>query len=636
MADIIQLLPDHVANQIAAGEVVQRPASVVKELMENAIDAGATHISLIVKEAGKVLIQVVDNGKGMSTTDARLSFERHATSKIKTADDLFALSTKGFRGEALASIAAIAHVELKTKQENQDLGTQLKIEGSEVILQEPCATPKGSAIWVKNLFFNVPARRNFLKSNPVELRHVIDEFHRVAMVHCNIHFEMYSNGSEVFNLPISNMRQRLVNIFGGKTNEKLVPVAEETEIVKISGFVGKPDYSKKTRGEQFFFVNDRYVKSPYFHHAVIAAFDGLLKDKSFPSYYLYLSVDPKTIDINIHPTKTEVKFDNEQSLYAILRATIKHSLGQFNIAPVLDFQKDASMDIPYEQTKKNISVPKIEVDRTFNPFAQESISAKAPSRSTINNPAKEKSTTFVSNFKTKKSEQWESLYSGLNTPTDTEDFSTPETSKMQFESSANTVQLFEGKQNEPNKSLTVYQLQRKYLVSTIKSGLVVIHQNRAHQRVLYEDFRKQISLSNAVSQQLLFPLELSFSPTEIELLKSLETHLVHAGFGFQEFEAENVAINGIPTVVTESEVSIILEQLIADMQNELPDTGFSQIDTLAKSLAKSAAVKTGVVMETEAQKHLVNQLFACEEPNRAPNGKTTFVTVSVDELDKKF
>lgn len=636
MADIIQLLPDHVANQIAAGEVVQRPASVVKELMENAIDAGATHISLIVKEAGKVLIQVVDNGKGMSTTDARLSFERHATSKIKTADDLFALSTKGFRGEALASIAAIAHVELKTKQENQDLGTQLKIEGSEVVLQEPCATPKGSTIWVKNLFFNVPARRNFLKSNPVELRHIIDEFHRVAMVHCNIHFEMYSNGSEVFNLPITNLRQRLVNIFGGKTNEKLVPVAEETEIVKVSGFVGKPDYSKKTRGEQFFFVNDRYVKSPYFHHAVIAAFDGLLKDKSFPSYYLYLSVDPKTIDINIHPTKTEVKFDNEQSLYAILRATIKHSLGQFNIAPVLDFQKDASMDIPYEQTKKNISIPKIEVDRTFNPFAVESTSVATPSKINTNNPTKEKNTTFVSNFKTKKSEQWESLYSGLNTPKDSEDFIKPEASKIQFESSANTVQLFDGQQNEPNKSLTVYQLQRKYLISTIKSGLVVIHQNRAHQRVLYEDFRKQISLSHAVSQQLLFPLQLSFSSTEIELLKSLETHLVHAGFGFQEFEAESVSINGIPTVVTESEVSIILEQLIADMQNELPDTGFSQIDTLAKSLANSAAVKTGVVMETEVQKHLVNQLFACEEPNRAPNGKTTFVTIGVDELDKKF
>ena len=633
MADIIQLLPDHVANQIAAGEVVQRPASVVKELLENAIDAGATHISLIVKEAGKVLIQVVDNGKGMSTTDARLSFERHATSKIKNADDLFALSTKGFRGEALASIAAIAHVELKTKQENQDLGTHIKIEGSEVVIQEPCATPKGSAIWVKNLFFNVPARRNFLKSNPVELRHIIDEFHRVAMVHCNIHFEMYSNGSEVFNLPISNVRQRLVHIFGGKTNEKLVPVTEETEIVKISGFVGKPDYAKKTRGEQFFFVNDRYIKSPYFHHAVIAAFDGLLKDKSFPSYYLYLSVDPKTIDINIHPTKTEVKFDNEQSLYAILRATIKHSLGQFNIAPVLDFQKDASMDIPYDQTKKTISVPKIEVDRTFNPFATESTSAAAPKTTQTVSKA---NTTFVSNFKKKKSEDWESLYSGLNKKETSTEFPTEIASKIHFESAANTVKLFEDTKEMPSTSLPVYQLQRKYLVSTIKSGLVVIHQNRAHQRVLYEDFRKQISLSHAVSQQLLFPLQLSFSPTEIELLKSLETHLIHAGFGFQSFEDESVAINGIPTVVTESEVSIILEQLIADMQNELPDTGFSQIDTLAKSLANSAAIKTGAIMEEEAQKHLVNQLFACEEPNRAPNGKTTFVTLGVDELDKKF
>ena len=640
MTDIIQLLPDHVANQIAAGEVVQRPASVVKELMENAIDAGATHISLIVKEAGKVLIQVVDNGKGMSTTDARLSFERHATSKIKSADDLFALSTKGFRGEALASIAAIAHVELKTKQENQDLGTNIKIEGSDVVLQEPCATPKGSTIWVKNLFFNVPARRNFLKSNPVELRHIIDEFQRVTMVHCDIHFEMYSNGSEIFNLPISNIRQRLVNIFGGKTNEKLVPVNEETEIVKISGFVGKPSFAKKTRGEQFFFVNDRFVKSPYFHHAVIAAFDGLLKDKSFPSYYLYLSVDPKTIDINIHPTKTEVKFDNEQSLYAILRATIKHSLGQFNIAPVLDFHKDASMDLPYDQAKKNISVPKIEVDRTFNPFASDNTSAEAPIVSKINSSLvgkdKNANATFVSNFEKKKTNDWESLYSGLNKKESNVNFPKEVASKMQFESAANTVQLFEDKKESLNKSLPVYQLQRKYLVSTIKSGLVVIHQNRAHQRVLYEDFRKQISLSHAVSQQLLFPLELSFSSTEIELLKSLETHLIHAGFGFQEFESESVLINGIPTVVTESEVSIILEQLIADMQNELPDTGFSQIDTLAKSLAQSAAVKTGAILEEETQKHLVNQLFACEEPNRAPNGKTTFVTIGVEELDKKF
>ncbi len=637
MSDIIQLLPDHVANQIAAGEVVQRPASVVKELLENSIDAGATHISLIVKEAGKTLIQVVDNGKGMSTTDARLSFERHATSKIRSAADLFALSTKGFRGEALASIAAIAHVEQKTKQENQDLGTHIKIEGSEVILQEPCTTPKGTTIWVKNLFFNVPARRNFLKSNAVELRHIIDEFHRVAMVHCNIHFEFYSNGNEVLNLPATNTRQRLVHIFGGKTNEKLVPVSEETELVTISGFVGKPDFVKKTRGEQFFFVNDRFIKSPYLHHAITSAFEGLLKEKSYPSYYLYLSVDPKSIDINIHPTKTEVKFDNEQALYAILRATVKHSLGQFNITPVLDFQRDASMDLPYEQVKKTISVPKVEVDRNFNPFDTNFEKAvpsfKDPKES---KPQKSSGTTFVSNFKAKKTDDWEALYSGLNDKNDIAILPERKASKLEFESSVNSVPMFDKASAEANKTQTVYQLQRKYLVTTIKSGLVVVHQNRAHQRVLYEEFRKQISLSNAVSQQLLFPLELTFSSIEIALLKSLETHLIDAGFNFNAFTNESVSIQGIPTVVTESEVSIILEQLIADMEQELPDTGFSQIDVMAKSLAKSAAVKTGVVLENEAQKHMVNQLFACEEPSRAPNGKTTFITLGVDELDKKF
>ena len=641
MADIIQLLPDHVANQIAAGEVVQRPASVVKELLENAIDAGATKISLIIKEAGKTLIQVVDNGKGMSVTDARLAFERHATSKIRSAEDLFALSTKGFRGEALASIAAVAHVELKTKQENIDLGTQIKIEGSEVTLQEPCATPKGSALWVKNLFFNIPARRNFLKSNPVELRHVIDEFHRVAMVHNSIHFEFISNGSELFNLPPSNIRQRLVHIFGGKTNEKLVPVEEEIDLVKIHGFIGKPDYAKKSRGEQFFFVNDRFIKSPYLHHAIISAFEGLLKDKAHPSYYLYLTVDPKSIDINIHPTKTEVKFDNEQALYAVLRSTVKHSLGQFNVAPVLDFQRDSSMDLPYDQVKKGISVPKIEVDRNFNPFISENETSE--SRVSSNSvSAGNKSQTFSSKFNTKKSADWEALYSGLNSATNSISL-LQGTSNLEFESSVNTDSLFKKSSENKNseaiksgKSQTVYQLQRKYLVTKIKSGLVVIHQNRAHQRVLYEDFRKQISMSNAISQQLLFPLELTFSSKEFELLKTLEEQLEHAGFSFTSFSNQKIAIQGIPTVVTESEVSIILEQLIADMEQEVPETGFSQTDVLAKSLAKSAAVKTGAVLENEAQKHLVNQLFACEEPDRSPDGKTTFITLGVDELDKKF
>ena len=337
MADIIQLLPDHVANQIAAGEVVQRPASVVKELLENAIDAEANLIKLIVKDAGKTLIQVIDNGKGMSATDARLSFERHATSKIRTAEDLFSLHTKGFRGEALASIAAIAHVDLKTKQEHEELGTQITIEGSEVISQDVVVTPSGTTIAVKHLFFNIPARRNFLKSNTVELRHIIDEFHRVALIHHNIAFVMYNNGSELFNLPSSNYRQRIVNVFGGKTNEKLVPVNEATEVLQIIGFVGKPEFAKKSKTEQFFFVNDRFIKSAYLNHAIQSAFEGLIKSDHHPSYFLNLTVDPKSIDINIHPTKTEIKFDDEHMLYAILRSSVKHSLGQFNIAPVLDF-----------------------------------------------------------------------------------------------------------------------------------------------------------------------------------------------------------------------------------------------------------------------------------------------------------
>jgi len=635
MSDIIQLLPDHVANQIAAGEVVQRPASVVKELLENAIDSGATEISLIIKEAGKTLIQVVDNGKGMSTTDARLSFERHATSKIRSADDLFNLSTKGFRGEALASIAAIAHVEMRTKQENEDLGTHIKIEGSEVVIQEPCATPKGTAILVKNLFFNVPARRNFLKSNPVELRHIIDEFHRVAMVHSAIKFEFYSNGSELFKLPISNVRQRLVHIFGGKTNEKLVPVEEATEIIDVKGFIGKPEFAKKTRGEQFLFVNDRFIKSPYLHHAVMTAFDGLLQPKTHPSYYLYLRVDPKSIDINIHPTKTEVKFDNEQALYAIIRATIKHSLGQFNVTPVLDFEREAGMDVPYDYKNKSVQVPKIEVDRNFNPFKTEYTSNTENSKNN-SEVSKTGQKTYSSSFNKKPETQWESLYSGLNSIDKEVSPIGGDTINLEFESKVNTKKMFADEDGETIEGEGVYQLHKKYLVTTIKSGLVVIHQNRAHQRILYEDFRKNISQSNAISQQLLFSLQLPFSKSETAILKEMKEELTHAGFGFQSFEEESISINGIPTVITESEVPIILEQLIADMELEVPTSSFSQLEVLSKSLAKSAAVKTGATLGKEMQQHLVDQLFACEEPNRAPNGKNTFITLSVDELDRKF
>lgn len=627
MSDIIQLLPDHVANQIAAGEVVQRPASVVKELLENAIDAQATYIKLIIKEAGKTLIQVIDDGIGMSVTDARLSFERHATSKIKTAEDLFELNTKGFRGEALASIAAIAHVELKSKQEADEVGTEIKIEGSDVTSQEACVTPKGTSISVKNLFYNIPARRNFLKSNAVELRHIIDEFHRVTMAHPSIKFDMYHNNSEVFNLPISNDRQRIVNIFGGKTNEKLVPIAEETDLVTINGFVGKPQYAKRTRGEQFFFVNNRFIKSPYLNHAVSAAFEGLLKEKTHPSYFIYLTVDPKSIDINIHPTKTEIKFEDEHALYAMLRSSIKHSLGQFNVAPVLDFNRDSSMDTPYEYKGKTAQTPSIEVDRSFNPFKEEKISKTSASPS-----------QNYTSFKKESAGDWENLYVGLESemvsPKPTKSVEN-DFSSVEFESTEVTGSLFEGDEKMLSHH-TTYQLQKKYIVTTIKSGMVIVNQHRAHQRILYEELLRNITMASAVSQQLLFPLTLAFTKKEIEFLEIVKGQLENTGFIFGELAPGKVEITGIPSITSEKEVALLLEQLISDLENEVPDSGFSQTDLLARSIAKSIAVRTGVELASEQQQYMVNSLFACTEPTITPDNKPTFITLTVDEIDKKF
>ena len=613
MADIIQLLPDHVANQIAAGEVVQRPASVVKELLENAIDAKATSITLLIKDAGKTLVQVTDNGIGMSVTDARLSFERHATSKIKSAEDLFNLHTKGFRGEALASIAAIAHVELKTKTENSEIGTHLTIEGSKVISQDPAVVPKGTTISVKNLFYNIPARRNFLKSNPVETRHIIDEFHRVALAHPNVAFQMLHNGSDVFNLPSTNSRQRIVNIFGSKTNEKLVPVHEETEILKIEGFVMKPEFGKKSRGEQFFFVNDRFIKSPYLHHAVLSAFEGLMKNDVHPGYFLFLEVDPHSIDINIHPTKTEIKFDNEHSIYAMLRATVKHSLGQFNIAPVLDFERDKGFDTPYEYSKKSPTAPSIEVDRDFNPFKEK------PKQGNINFP-----------FKREQSASWESLYVGLND----ENAAVSNLGDIEFESEEVTGSLFENTETETGQ--TTFQLQNKYIVSPLKNGMMVIHQNLAHQRILYEELLKNITIKEAVSQQLLFPLQLHFSKPDLEIIEKVREQLEHTGFIFSEIKEETIEISGIPVMILESHVVNLLSQLVHDIKEEVPESGFSQNDMLAKSMAASMAIKTGVSLNREEREHLINQLFACKEPSVSPNNKLVFTTMDVSDLDKKF
>lgn len=614
MADIIRLLPDHVANQIAAGEVVQRPASVVKELLENAIDAQSSNIKLIVKDGGKTLIQIVDNGIGMSDTDARLSFERHATSKIKKAEDLFNLHTKGFRGEALASIAAIAHVEMMTRTEEEEVGTHIKIEGSKVIGQEVAVVPKGTSMMVKNLFFNIPARRNFLKSDQVEFRHITDEFHRVALAHPQISFSFYNNGSDVFNLPATSFKKRIVQIFGRKTNEKLVPVKEETNVVKISGYIQKPEFAKKSRGEQFFFANNRYIKSPYLHHAVLGAFEGLIKPGTHPGYFICLEVDPATIDINIHPTKTEVKFDDEHTLYAYLKSTIKHSLGQFNVVPSLDFEKDQNLETPYNFKNKSVSLPSITVDSDFNPFKSDGAARKSSGYS-----------------KVPSSKGWENVYHGLDRKSPFK-----ETGILEMESEGINNSIFDTSTETSDSITTTFQLRKKYIVSTIKSGMLIINQSRAHQRVLYEGFLKNITIKEAVSQQLLFPLTLNFTKGEISILKEIKESLCAVGFGFGAITKESVEVKGVPIVVTESEVQMVMEQLISDFQMEVAEESFSQVDMLAKTLAKTLSVKTGEVLDERSQVGLVNDLFACKESTLSPFNKRTYTTITESDIDRKF
>lgn len=714
MSDIIRLLPDHVANQIAAGEVVQRPASVVKELVENSVDAGATEIKLILKEAGKTLIQVIDNGKGMLDKDALMCFERHATSKISKAQDLFALQTKGFRGEALASIAAIAHVELKTRTAKQELGTHIVIEGTKLVSQEPVVTPVGTSFSVKNLFFNIPARRNFLKSTNVEFRAIVDEFERIALVHCDVQFTLIHNDNEVFNLPISNLRQRIVAIFGARTNEKLVPITESTEIVEISGFVGKPEYAKKTRGEQFFFVNDRFIKSGYLHHAVLGAYEGLLKDNTNPTYFIYLQVPTDSIDINIHPTKTEVKFDDEQALYSILRATIKHSMGQFNVAPVLDFGRDSSLDTPYDLQGTQAATPTIEVDRNFNPFMREQVvhsdkfeynpfespkqeeqqgliaskmdeiphasldlaqqdsfdqnsqsltlESKSNQDFSLYNKSYENADGYLSSkgndsnsfaFESKVNKSTSKGFSSkVNSKSKTNseaagiwnDFYTDlkqnaqdlDVSNVLLESNAGqNATLFDPTESNLGASRS-FQINRKYIVSPIKSGLVVIDQGRAHQRILYEKFQESINTQQSASQQLLFPLTLHYTPFEMGVLKELKDILQQAGFGFEELAQEYVVISGLPVSVSETEASEVLEDLFLDFQNDLPGSSFNLSDRIAKSLAGSLAVKSGIVLNQEEQENIVNSLFACQEPNVSPFMKPTFIMMKVEDIEKKF
>ena len=596
MGDIITLLPDHVANQIAAGEVVQRPASVVKELLENAIDAESSHVQLIIKEGGKTLIQVIDDGKGMSITDARMAFERHATSKIKSASDLFELHTKGFRGEALASIAAVAHVEMLTCSLEDEIATQIKIIGSDIQEQEPVVAPKGTSIAVKNLFFNIPARRNFLKSNTVELRHIIDEFHRVALAHPQIAFTFFQGGNELFDLPATNLRKRISHIFGSKMDEKLVPVEESTSVSSVLGFVLKPAAAKRTRGHQFFFVNERFIRSPFMHHAIMNAYEGLLLEGTVPGYFIFFSLDPNTIDINIHPTKTEVKFEDEQSLYAILRSCVKHSLGMFSVAPTLDFDRDPNLDTSYNQINKQAEIPNLEVDSNFNPF-------KNPDAQRFSKP---------------KEASWESLYVEVESQT------------------IPTLLGHESIEHKTYDAVKLFQLMNRYIVSSIGSGLLIIDQQRAHERILYEQFLKTITQKQIASQQLLFPYSLYLTPTQQVLLSDLEDVLSEAGFVFERNTKTNITIKGIPVSSSENEIPHIFENLFASLESDLPSDSFSQSDVLSKSLAKTLSIKRGVPMKPVEQQGLLDDLFACKETQISPFNRQIFVILTQEELEKKL
>ncbi|MBL6668746.1 MAG: DNA mismatch repair endonuclease MutL [Flavobacteriaceae bacterium] len=593
MADRISLLPEHVANQIAAGEVIQRPASVVKELLENAVDAKADSIQLIIKDAGKTLIQVIDNGIGMSTTDIRMAFERHATSKIKAAEDLFNLNTKGFRGEALASIAAVAQIETHSRPEDEELAHLLKIEGSEVKEQTLTTNPKGTSIAVKNLFYNIPARRNFLKSNTVELRHIIDEFHRVALAHPEIAIAFFQNGDDLFNLQKASLRKRIVGIFGGKWDTFLVPVEEHTSLARLEGFVLKPSFSKKTRGQQFFFVNRRFIKSPFLHHAVLAAYEGLLQRDHHPGYILFLDVAPETLDINIHPNKTEIKFEDEQSLYAILRSAIKHSLGIFQVQPLIDFDNSTNLDVPYDYKDKTAVQPNLEIDASFNPFQEKGLQRDV-----------------------KKSAQWEAL------------FSHPET----LESNPPV----EGLDLEMPRTPKVFQLFSKYIVCALPSGLLLIDQSRAHQRVLYEQFLGVITKDRAASQQLLFPVAITLDTTQKAYFKEVEDILVHIGFQWNPIQNSLLEITAAPDLVSQDQVEKIIEEVLFFEHEGKKDANSSMADKLAKKMAKALAIKAGITLEIKAQQELIDNLFGCKETLVSPFNKRIFITLEKAEIEQKM
>lgn len=620
MSDIIRLLPDSVANQIAAGEVIQRPASVVKELVENAIDAGATHIDVLVVDAGKTSIQVIDDGKGMSETDARLSFERHATSKIREAADLFALHTMGFRGEALASIAAVAQVELRTRMDGEELGTLLTIAGSKVESQEAVSCPKGSSFSVKNLFFNVPARRKFLKSNQTELSNILTEFERIVLVNPDVSFTLHHNGSELFNLPALQLRQRIMGVFGKKINQELLSLDVDTTMVRVSGFVGKPESARKKGARQYFFVNGRYMRHPYFHKAIMDAYEQLVPVGEQVSYFIYFEVDPGNIDVNIHPTKTEIKFENEQAIWQILAAAVKETLGKFNAVPSIDFDTEGMPDIPAFDASPYVGIqpPKTTYNPEYNPF---NTSAAPPSSYS------------------KPSRDWEQLYSGLEQHVSSQ-VSHPDESDymMNMTPATENPGLYDHVEDAgvSEKSTQHYQFKGRFILTSVKSGLMIIDQQRAHVRILYDKYLDQITRRQGVSQGMLFPDIVQFPLSEVAILQEIMEDLSFLGFELTDLGGGSYAINGIPAGIEGLNPIELIQNMVHTAMEKGGKVKEEVQSILALTLAKAAAIVPGQVLTNEEMTSLVDGLFAVTTPNYTPDGKTVLSVINEDDLEKLF
>ena len=603
---IINLLPDHIANQIAAGEVIQRPASVVKELLENAVDAGATHIQLIVKDAGKTLIQVLDNGNGMDAQDAENCFLRHATSKLQTATDLFALQTKGFRGEALASIAAIAHVCLKTKQENQDTGIQIEIEGNQIKNRQEVICNKGASFEVKNLFYNVPARRNFLKSDAIELGHIQTEFERVALAHPELHMSFQHNGQDILQLPAGNSRMRIAAIFGKGSNEKLVPIEEQTDIVRVNGYIGKPEMAKKSRGEQYLFVNQRFFKDPYFHHAITKAYDGMISEKHHASYCIFLEVDPQKIDVNIHPTKTEIKFEEDRFIYSILLSSVRQALGKHNIFPTLDFESESAFEVPSEVRKSEPVAPQISVDPSYNPFQSTSASAPRGNNQNYSNALRQEG----SGSTPPSPEDWQQFY------------------QIEELTSVQNETIF-----EEDTQVKQFLLHDKYLVSPTKSGFLFIDIRRAKNRILFDELIQHFVAQPLASQQLLFPIERTLAKEAKLTWQSQKSLWTQLGFGF-EISEDQLQIMAVPALLSAVDLEYCIDELTAAATYSDIESG----DIAHFIVAKLAFIgsKNYSIQHNEEVEHFIETLFQSPQHTTTPNGKPIMFTLGFDELAKKL